>query len=137
MAPENRSTVIAVALIIVIVAALTTMQLLQFYLFPAVNSGPPNISEHSFAFNQTIAFDHIEAQVNIGYRYPGSVEINLTRDYIVDILHSFKWRVFSHSFIHLGVNITNILGFPAYSTNQTLDSTLLFGAHYATRIHAA
>lgn len=91
---------------------------------------------HPLLFDENISFNHLKNQVNIGYRYPGTLEINETRVYITSELIKYNWRIFFHNFTFNGIDVSNILAFPENSNNETLKSTLLLGAHYDTRIKA-
>ncbi|MHA1983847.1 MAG: M28 family peptidase [Candidatus Hodarchaeales archaeon] len=100
------------------------------------NEDMDDFEKHPLRFNETQSFNHLKNQVEIGYRYPGTVEINLTRSYIVKHLNLYNWRVYFHNFTFEGIDVSNILAVPSDSTNETLSSTILFGAHYDTRIKA-
>ena len=98
---------------------------------PSPNQPHPSICICNF--NATRAFGYIQDQVNFGYRYPGSIGINETRQFIVSELHLWGWKVFFDNFTFQNYSISNILALPINATPSTLNDTILFGAHYDTR----
>ncbi|MFW9928127.1 MAG: M28 family peptidase [Candidatus Thorarchaeota archaeon] len=123
---------------IIIILMISSITIVFFNLDPLHSSNKANQidNKNNLYFNSTQAFEYLTDQVNIGYRYPGSPEINLTRAFIVEQLSLWHWKILFDNFTFLGIDVSNILAFPENSTNSTLDSTLLFGAHYDTRIKA-
>ena len=95
---------------------------------------PSQIPE--FQFNKDLAFSHLKAQVDIGFRYPGTKEINQTRAYIVTTLKSWNWSVVFHNFTLDGYDVSNILAFPQNISMEGNQTVKLFGAHYDTRLRA-
>jgi hypothetical protein len=84
-------------------------------------------------FNKEEAFSYLEAQCDIGPRYPGSEEIVLCRNLIISELKKFGASVQKQKFIievngieYQGVNI--IAGF-----YPRMSRRILLGAHYDTR----
>ncbi|MHA2336983.1 MAG: M28 family peptidase [Candidatus Hodarchaeales archaeon] len=134
----NRNITILLGIGIIFV---TTVGLLFIndLLIPPLDFSNEDINDfekHPLRFNETKSFNHLKNQVEIGYRYPGTVEINFTRSYIVKYLNIYNWKIYFHNFTIEGIDVSNILAFPGDSTNETLSSTILFGAHYDTRITA-
>lgn len=100
---------------------------------PSLSQFETNSQEHSLTFNGSRAWDYLVQQVELGFRYPGSSEIQQARILYVKTLLSLGWVVEFHNFTHLGIDSVNILAFPE---NGSREGVVLFGAHYDTRWHA-
>ncbi len=83
------------------------------------------------SFNGTLAFDHIEAQLNLGPRVPGSDGSRNTSVYIQNILVQNDWDVNFQDFVYDGVPLRNIVA----SKGQG-EKIIILGAHYDTRLYS-
>jgi Zn-dependent M28 family amino/carboxypeptidase len=88
----------------------------------------------SLQFNGTRSWNYLVNQVEIGYRFPNSSEIEKTRTLIVKTLEMFEWQIVFHNFTYKGIENVNIIAFPKNSTRENIT---LFGAHYDTRWEAS
>ncbi|OLS25968.1 MAG: Aminopeptidase YwaD precursor [Candidatus Heimdallarchaeota archaeon LC_3] len=135
----NQKSTISLGILILIITSFSLV-LINDYLNQSnqvlIDEDITDILVYPLYFDGSESFKHLKNQVDIGFRYPGTHEINLTRSYITNHLNLFNWTVIFHNFTFKGIDVTNILAFPANATNTTLSSTRLFGAHYDTRIKA-
>ena len=70
----------------------------------------PYHEAHSPIFNGSNAYDHLTAQCDFGPRPPGSDNLSLCRQYIVDTLETFNWSVTLQNFTYKEVDCVNIIG---------------------------
>lgn len=84
-----------------------------------------------FSFNGTLAFDHIEAQLDLGPRVPGSDGSRNTSVYIQNILVQNDWEVNFQDFVYDGIPLRNIVA----SKGQG-EKIIILGAHYDTRLYS-
>ena len=80
-------------------------------------------------FNGTNAMSHLVAQCDFGPRPPGSDNLSLCREYIVDILESHGWQTELQNFTYQDVSCANIIAWYGSIRN----ATAILGAHYDTR----
>ncbi|MHA1448407.1 MAG: M28 family peptidase [Candidatus Hodarchaeales archaeon] len=90
----------------------------------------------STSFNGTLAYEHARFQCeDIGYRYPGSNGINLTRKYIMETISNYPgWTVNYHNFTYNGIPVVNIIA--DWKCDVPDANITLIGAHYDTRLVA-
>ncbi len=82
----------------------------------------------NFSFNYTKAYHHIQAQLDFGYRIPGTSASNLTKGYIISDLFSIA-TIIQHEYSVNGVPCTNIIA----KINEGKGPILVFGAHFDSR----
>lgn len=80
-------------------------------------------------FDESLAWDHLVDQVEIGPRWPGTDGIEQNRALIKDSLEEYGWDVSFHNFTVNGVECANVLGTRG-------EPTVLIGAHFDTRFVA-
>lgn len=91
---------------------------------------PPTIrSDYSPVFDGTQALVHLTAQCDFGPRPPGSANLSLCREYIVQNVESYGWNVTLQNFTYLGVECVNIV----VRWGSADNASILLGAHYDTR----
>jgi hypothetical protein len=81
------------------------------------------------AFDGTNAMSHLVAQCDFGPRPPGSDNLSLCREYIVDILEIHGWETTLQNFTYQDVSCANIIAWHGSVRN----ATVILGAHYDTR----
>jgi glutaminyl-peptide cyclotransferase len=81
-------------------------------------------------FSGDLAYRHVEAQMAIGARIPGTEGSQQARDYIVAELERQGWAVATQTVAFRGVPLINIVG------RRGEGPIVLFGAHYDTRRYA-
>jgi Zn-dependent M28 family amino/carboxypeptidase len=84
------------------------------------------------AFDGTNAFSYLTQQCDFGPRPPGSENLSLCREFMVDTLESFGWTVTLQNFTHDEVNCVNIIARFDTENNQSV----ILGSHYDTRPRA-
>lgn len=89
-------------------------------------------AEYAPLFNGERAFDNLEQQCDFGPRPPGSQNLSLCRQYIVDTLVSSGWNVTLQNFTYLDVECANIIA----KWRSHNNASIIVGAHYDTRPHA-
>lgn len=80
-------------------------------------------------FNGDNALDHIIAQCDFGPRPPGSQNLSLCREYIVDTLVALDWNVTLQNFTYKEVDCANIIA----TWHVDSSPSYILGAHYDTR----
>lgn len=85
-------------------------------------------------FDGEMAFEHVVAQCDFGFRPTGSDEWRLTGDYIIAELEEEGWVVETEEFTYEDTPVCNIIGKSAgaQGSSQGLPIVIL-GAHYDTR----
>lgn len=87
-------------------------------------------------FDGALAFRHLEAQVALGYRYPGSPGHDRTREYLTEVLgrhaDSLEVQSFRAASADTSIFLTNLIG----HFDGTGEETVLLGAHWDTRPRA-
>lgn len=81
-------------------------------------------------FSGERALRHVEAQLAIGTRVPGSAGSGLLRDYVVAELQAQGWTVETQCSTYKGVPLCNVLA------RRGQGPIVLLGAHYDTRRYA-
>jgi glutaminyl-peptide cyclotransferase len=81
-------------------------------------------------FNGKTAFEHVEAQMNLGPRPTGSAAWQATGDYIIAQLKKFGWATEEQRFDYRATGIRNIIG------RKGKGPVMILGAHYDTRRRA-
>ncbi|MHA1481519.1 MAG: M28 family peptidase, partial [Candidatus Thorarchaeota archaeon] len=89
----------------------------------------PTQETHTPIFHGSTAYDHLTAQCDFGPRPPGSGNLSLCRQYIVDTLESYNWTVTLQNFTYKEVDCVNIIG--TWASEES--SPYVLGAHYDTR----
>jgi glutaminyl-peptide cyclotransferase len=82
----------------------------------------------NFGFNYTRAYQHIQNQLDFGYRIPGTSASNLTKQYIISELYPIA-TIIQHDYSVLGVPCTNIIT----KINEGKGPIIVFGAHFDSR----
>ena len=90
---------------------------------------PQTSTPETLAFNGDEAFTHIENQLALGPRWPGSPGHLDVRDYIRDQATQLGWTVEGQDFIYQGFEAQNLIA----RANQGEGPVIIFGAHYDTR----
>ncbi|MHA2333787.1 MAG: M28 family peptidase, partial [Candidatus Hodarchaeales archaeon] len=88
------------------------------------------------SFNGTLAFEYARYQCeDIGYRYPGSVEIEKTRLFIHSIIEKLPdWTITFQNFTYRNVSVVNLIAdWKGYDSEGEIT---ILGAHYDTRFRA-
>jgi len=80
-------------------------------------------------FNGPSAMFHLVTQCDFGPRPPGSDNLSLCRQYIVDTLEGHGWDTILQNFTYQDVSCANVIAWYGASRN----ATMLLGAHYDTR----
>jgi len=80
-------------------------------------------------FDGQAAYRHVQAQCNLGPRYPGSRGHQAVGDYIIRELQRQKCRVVTQEFDYQGVHLRNIIG----KLGEGKGPLVILGAHYDTR----
>lgn len=84
-------------------------------------------------FNSDQAYKYLEDQCELGYRLPGSAEIQLCRDYLISHLQEFGAKVTQQNFTshvdNRDIDGVNIIA----EFHPQLSRRVLLGAHYDTR----
>ncbi len=93
--------------------------------FPLV----PYEEAHTPIFSGDNALDHIISQCDFGPRPPGSENLSLCREFIVDALVALDWNITLQNFTYKEVDCVNIIA--TWHENPT--SSYILGAHYDTR----
>lgn len=88
---------------------------------------------HTPIFNGENAYDYLTGQCDFGPRPPGSDNLSLCRQYIIDTLKSFNWNVTLQNFTYMNTECYNIIA----TWNETTNSSIILGAHYDTRPEAS
>ena len=83
------------------------------------------------SFDGAQAYEHVEAQCDIGFRPTGSEAGWATGEYIIDVLEAQGWAVETQTFTYRETPVRNIIGRAGEG-----DSIVLLGAHYDTRRQA-
>ncbi|MGC8873283.1 MAG: M28 family peptidase [Chloroflexia bacterium] len=78
-------------------------------------------------FSGARAYRHVQAQLEAGYRIPGSEGASRVADYIVAQLRRQGWKVREQRFTYRGVSLRNVIGIRGEGP------ILLLGTHYDTR----
>jgi hypothetical protein len=91
----------------------------------AVTSTPAPL----LSFDGDSAFGFLEAQTDMGPRWPGSPGHSEVRDYISDTLTEMGWVVEQQSFDYQGFAAMNIIA----RANEGQGDIIILGAHYDTR----
>lgn len=86
---------------------------------------------HPSSFNGSLAFDHIEAQLDLGPRIPGSDGSRNASIYIQNILVQNDWEVNFQDFAYDDIPLRNIVA----SKGQG-EKIIILGAHYDTRLYS-
>lgn len=81
-------------------------------------------------FSGDLAYRHVQAQMSIGPRPPGSLGAQQTADYIAAQLQQAGWEVREERFNYRGVELRNVIGVRGHGP------AVLLGAHYDTRLYA-
>lgn len=84
---------------------------------------------HDPQFSGTSALSYLTDQCDFGPRSPGSNNLSLCRQYIVDTLDTHGWQITLQNFTYREVDCVNIRAW--YNTED--NATLILGAHYDTR----
>lgn len=93
-----------------------------------------NMTEKSFSFDETRAFNDLIRQTEFGSRIPGSSAHAQTIEYITGELKVAGWSVQHQEFGFNGFEITNIIARSIDSSDD--DTYVLIGAHYDSRMHS-
>ncbi|MFW9965905.1 MAG: M28 family peptidase [Candidatus Thorarchaeota archaeon] len=80
-------------------------------------------------FSGPTAMSHLVTQCDFGPRPPGSYNLSLCRQYIVDTLEGHGWETMFQNFTEQDVSCANVIAWYGPSRN----ATMLLGAHYDTR----
>ncbi len=83
---------------------------------------------HTPLFDGDRAYEHLVQQCDFGPRPPGSENLSLCRQYIVDRLRDQGWTVELQNFTYHEVACSNVIAYWG-----TRNATLIVGAHYDTR----
>lgn len=81
-------------------------------------------------FSGELAYRHVQAQVEMGPRIPGTEGWQRVGDYIVSELRRQGWEVVEERFSYAGTPVRNIVGI------RGRGPAVFFGAHYDTRRYA-
>ncbi len=81
-------------------------------------------------FSGELAYRHVQAQVEVGPRIPGTEGWQRAGDYIVAELRRQGWEVVEERFSYAGTPVRNIIGV------RGRGPAVFFGAHYDTRRYA-
>lgn len=92
-------------------------------------SVPSAKTQHITLFDGDDAYEYLTTQCDFGTRPPGSNNLSLCREYIVDSLIEFGWEVVLQNFTYLDVDCANIVAY----VGDTHSAPLILGAHYDTR----
>ncbi len=92
----------------------------------------PAQSTHTPLFDGDSAYDHLAEQCNFGPRPPGSENLSLCRQYMVDELTESGWHVTLQNFTYLGVECVNVIA----RGDPEENGSIVLGAHYDTRPRA-
>ncbi len=90
------------------------------------------VSDYSPVFDGDQAMVYLTAQCDFGPRPPGSANLSLCREYIVQNVESYGWNVTLQNFTYLGVECVNII----VRWGSADNASILLGAHYDTRPRA-
>ncbi len=96
-------------------------------------------SNDDLFFDAQVSFDYLRAQVEIGPRIPGSLEIESTREYIEDVLMQEQWMVQRESFTPSdswnsdNVELVNLIALPKWYDSSSDENYVYLAAHYDTR----
>jgi glutaminyl-peptide cyclotransferase len=110
------------------------LQLRLFFVFLLMTQSVWPIVQPTYVpvYNESQAFAYLTSQCNFGPRPPGSNNLSLCREYIVNCMTSSGWNVTRQNFTYLGVACTNIIS----RWNSSGNASLILGAHYDTRPRA-
>jgi glutaminyl-peptide cyclotransferase len=81
----------------------------------------------SLAFDGAMAYEHVVAQCDFGFRPPGSEALRATGDYIIAELERLGWAVETQEFTYRDTLVRNIVG------RLGEGPVVVVGAHYDTR----
>jgi len=84
---------------------------------------------HRLDFDREAAYTHVQAQVNLGARHPGTEAAWATGEYIRHELERAGCRVWTQEFSYRGVRLRNVVGV----LGEGKGPISLLGAHYDTR----
>jgi glutaminyl-peptide cyclotransferase len=79
------------------------------------------------AFDGEVAYEHVVAQCDFGFRPPGSEALRATGDYIIAELERMGWAVETQEFSYRDTPVRNIVG------RLGEGPVVIVGAHYDTR----
>jgi Zn-dependent M28 family amino/carboxypeptidase len=88
---------------------------------------PPDAEVSPSTFDGALAYEHVVAQCDLGFRPPGSEAGRATGDYIIDQLEARGWEVETQEFTYRETGLRNIIG------RMGEGPVLIVGAHYDTR----
>lgn len=108
----------------------TSWIVLLFLIFTV--SVPTTLSDYTPVFDGDQAMAYLTAQCDFGPRPPGSANLSLCREYIVQNVASYGWNVTLQNFTYLGVECANIV----VRWGSADNASILLGAHYDTRPRA-
>ncbi len=112
--------------------SLILILLLLLLTTPKAGSMTVPATVHEVLFDGTRAYAHLCSQCEFGPRPPGSENLSLCRQYLVEQLRSAGWYVFLQNFTYRGINCSNIIARHTPSSNVSY----IIGAHYDTRPQA-
>ncbi len=92
---------------------------------------PSCISSSPAHFSGELAYRHVQAQVEMGPRIPGTEGWQRAGDYIAAELRRQGWEVYEERFSYANVPVRNIVGI------RGKGPAVFFGAHYDTRREAS
>ncbi len=126
--PEKRGAPQAVlfAAILVAVGGLFAACGAPSYLQKRSSDGAPE----PLVFDGEVAYEHVLAQCDLGFRPTGSEACRATGDYIVSHLQEQGWTVETQEFTYRETPVRNIVG----RTGE--GPVVILGAHYDTRLRA-
>ncbi len=87
---------------------------------------------HTPLFDGESAYSFLTGQCDFGPRPPGSENLTLCRQYIVETLESFNWTVSIQNFTYKETECANIIA----TWSGAVNSPIVLGAHYDTRPRA-
>ena len=99
-----------------------------FLLAPLSNASPLQTS-YTPIFDGANAFSYLVQQCDFGPRPPGSDNLSLCRNFMVDTLESFGWTVILQNFTFDNIECSNVIARYGTEDNQSI----ILGAHYDTR----
>ena len=88
---------------------------------------PPNATPVPLIFDGEVAYEHVVAQCDFGFRPTGSDAWRATGDYIVAELEAQGWLVETQEFTYRDIPVRNIIG------RFGEGPVIILGAHYDTR----
>ncbi|NDJ51948.1 MAG: M28 family peptidase, partial [Chloroflexi bacterium] len=93
---------------------------------------PTLVPRADIVFDGQVAMQHVEAQMDLGPRPPGSEAARQTGDYILAQLEAQGWEALSQEFDYNGLILRNLIG----RFDGPSDDYVIVGAHYDTRFVA-